>query len=195
MTPEPARRAKPWRRWNAATHRDVGYVTVALTLAYAISGLAVNHIASWNPNYSKVKEVRQIQPLSRTGSTEVLVRAAQAQLKPEGKFKSAFQPDDDTLQLYYDRTTYAVDLPTGKVLVEAVRPRPVLYAMNQLHLNAPKRLWTLIADLYAVALIVLAGTGLFIIKGPKGFFGRGLWLTGAGAAVPILYWLWWRYLA
>ncbi len=195
MTPEPARRAKPWRRWNAATHRDVGYVTVALTLAYAISGLAVNHIASWNPNYSKVKEVRQIQPLSRTDSTEVLVRSAQAQLKPEGKFKSAFQPDDDTLQLYYDRTTYAVDLPTGKVLVEAVRPRPVLYAMNQLHLNAPKRLWTLIADLYAVALIVLAGTGLFIIKGPKGFFGRGLWLTGAGAAVPVLYWLWWRYLA
>ena len=195
MTPEPARRAKPWRRWNAATHRDVGYLTVALTLAYAISGLAVNHIASWNPNYSKVKEVRQIQPLSRTDSTEVLVRSAQAQLKPEGKFKSAFQPDDDTLQLYYDRTTYAVDLPTGKVLVEAVRPRPVLYAMNQLHLNAPKRLWTLIADLYAVALIVLAGTGLFIIKGPKGFFGRGLWLTGAGAAVPVLYWLWWRYLA
>ena len=195
MTPEPARRAKPWRRWNAATHRDVGYVTVALTLAYAISGLAVNHIASWNPNYSKVKEVRQIQPLSRTDSTEVLVRSAQAQLKPEGKFKSAFQPDDDTLQLYYDRITYAVDLPTGKVLVEAVRPRPVLYAMNQLHLNAPKRLWTLIADLYAVALIVLAGTGLFIIKGPKGFFGRGLWLTGAGAAVPVLYWLWWRYLA
>ena len=123
------------------------------------------------------------------------MRAAQAQLKPEGKFKSAFQPDDDTLQLYYDRITYAVDLPTGKVLVEAVRPRPVLYAMNQLHLNAPKRLWTLIADLYAVALIALAGTGLFIIKGPKGFFGRGLWLTGAGAAVPILYWLWWRYLA
>ena len=195
MTSEPARRVRPWRRWNAATHRDVGYLTVALTLAYAISGLAVNHIASWNPNYSKVKEVRQIQPLSRTDSTEVLVRSAQAQLKPEGKFKSAFQPDDDTLQLYYDRTTYAVDLPTGKVLVEAVRPRPVLYAMNQLHLNAPKRLWTLIADLYAVALIVLAGTGLFIIKGPKGFFGRGLWLTGAGAAVPVLYWLWWRYLA
>ena len=195
MNSEPARRAKPWRRWNAATHRDVGYVTVALTLAYAISGLAVNHIASWNPNYAKVKEVRQIQPLSRTDPTEVLVRAAQAQLKPEGKFKSAFQPDDDTLQLYYDRITYAVDLPTGKVLVEAVRPRPVLYAMNQLHLNAPKRLWTLIADLYAVALIALAGTGLFIIKGPKGFFGRGLWLTGAGAAVPVLYWIWWRYLA
>ena len=195
MTSEPARRAKPWRRWNAATHRDVGYVTVALTLAYAISGLAVNHIASWNPNYAKVKEVRQIQPLSRTDPTEVLVRAAQAQLKPEGKFKSAFQPDDDTLQLYYERITYAVDLPTGKVLVEAVRPRPVLYAMNQLHLNAPKRLWTVIADLYAVALIVLAFTGLFIIKGPMGFFGRGLWLTGAGAAVPIVYWIWWRYLA
>ena len=195
MTPEPARRARPWRRWNAATHRDVGYVTVALTVAYAISGLAVNHIASWNPNYAKVKEVRQIQPLSRTDPTEALVRAAQAQLQPEGRFKSAFQPDDDTLNLYYERASYAVDLPTGTVLVEAVRPRPVLYAMNQLHLNAPKRLWTVIADLYAVALIVLAFTGLFILKGPQGFLGRGLWLTGAGAAVPVAYWIWWRTLA
>ena len=117
MTSEPARRAKPWRRWNAATHRDVGYVTVALTLAYAISGLAVNHIASWNPNYAKVKEVRQIQPLSRTDPTEVLVRAAQAQLKPEGKFKSAFQPDDDTLQLYYEPVSYThLTLPTKRIV-------------------------------------------------------------------------------
>lgn len=195
MASEPAPRARPWRRWNAALHRDLGYATVALTLAYAISGLAVNHIASWNPNYTKAKEVRQIRPLSRTATAEDLVRAAQAQLQPEGRFKNAFQPDDDTLQLYYDRTTYAVDLPTGKVLVEAVRPRPVLFAMNQLHLNAPKRLWTAIADLYALALIVLAFTGLFILKGPKGLLGRGLWLAGAGAAVPIAYWLWWRYLA
>ena len=195
MASEPARRARPWRRWNAALHRDVGYATVALTLAYAISGLAVNHIASWNPNYAKVREARQIRPLDRAQPTEALVRTAQAELRPEGRFKSAFQPDDDTLQIYYDRATYAVDLPSGKVLVEAVRPRPVLFALNQLHLNAPKRAWTVIADLYAVALILLALTGLFILKGPRGFLRRGLWLTGAGAAIPILYWIWWRHLA
>lgn len=191
----PARRALPWRRWNAAVHRDVGYLSVALTLVYAISGLAVNHIASWNPNHVKTREVRRIAPMASSEAVETLVRRAQEQLRPEGRFKNAFQPDDDTLQLFYDGATYAVDLPTGQVLVEAVRPRPVLYALNQLHLNAPKRLWTVIADLYAGALILLALSGLFILRGPKGALGRGLWFLGAGLAVPLLYWVWWRHLA
>lgn len=194
MTETPARRALPWRRWNAAVHRDIGYLSVALTLAYALSGLAVNHIASWNPNYVKTQETRQIAPMDPAAAPELLVRQAQERLRPEGRFKSTFQPDDDTLQLFYDRATYAIDLPTGKVLVDATRPRPVLYALNQLHLNAPKRLWTLVADLYAGALIALALSGLFILKGPKGILGRGAWFVGAGTAVPLLYWVWWRYL-
>lgn len=195
MTGERPRRARTWRFWNIAIHRDIGYFSVALTLIYAISGLAVNHVASWNPNYVKTQEVRQIAQMDPAERVEILVRQAQEQLRPEGRFKSAFQPDDDTLQLFYDRATYAVDLPTGKVLVDATRPRPVLYAMNQLHLNAPKRLWTVIADIYAGALIVLALSGMFILKGPKGFFGRGLWIVGGGVAVPLLYWIWWRFLA
>jgi hypothetical protein len=172
----------------------VGYLCAVLTLAYGISGLAVNHVASWNPSYMKTKEVRQISPLPTTESQDRLVARAQAQLRPEGRFKNAFQPDDDTLQLFYDKASYAVDLPTGKVLVEATRPRPVLQALNQLHLNAPKRLWTFIADLYALGLIFLALSGLFILRGPKGLLGRGRWLVGAGAAIPLLYWAWWRYL-
>jgi hypothetical protein len=195
MAQEPARGRLPWRRWNAAIHRDVGYLSVALTLAYALSGLAVNHIASWNPNYVKTREVRRIAPMDPAEPAGSLIQKAQAQLRPEGRFKNAFQPDDDTLQLFYDRATYAVDLPTGQVLVDATRPRPVLHALNQLHLNAPKRLWTAIADLYAGALIVLALSGLFILRGPKGALGRGLWFVGAGLAVPLCYWLWWRYLA
>ena len=193
MTPAPTPRSRPWRRWNLALHRDVGYLTVALTLVYAISGLAVNHIASWNPNYTKTREIRQITPLDPKAAPEVILQRIQEQLRPEGRFKSSFQPDDDTLQLFYDRATYAVDLPTGKVLVDATRPRPVLYAMNQLHLNAPKKLWTLIADVYAVGLIILALSGLFILRGPKGLFGRGLWFAAVGAALPLLYWLWWRW--
>jgi len=193
MSQAPAPRARPWRRWNLALHRDVGYLTVALTLVYAISGLAVNHIASWNPNYTKTREIRQITPLDPKAAPEVILQRIQEQLRPEGRFKSSFQPDDDTLQLFYDRATYAVDLPTGKVLVDATRPRPVLYAMNQLHLNAPKKLWTLIADVYAVGLIILALSGLFILRGPKGLFGRGLWFAAVGAALPLLYWLWWRW--
>lgn len=183
-----------WRRLNAATHRDLGYLSVALTLVYGVSGLAVNHIHQWNPNYRQTRRFEQIRPLPREESTEWLATAAKAELKPAGTFKSAFQPDEDTLQLFYRETTYSVDLATGQVLVEATRPRPVLYALNQLHLNAPKRLWTWIADLYALALILLALTGMFILKGPKGITGRGAWLVAIGTAVPAAYWAWFAWL-
>lgn len=194
MTQEPVPRKTPWRRWNAALHRDIGYLAVALTLVYAVSGLAVNHMSSWNPNYIKAQEVRQIPAMDPSEPVETLIRKAQASLEPTGRFKSSYQPDDGTLQLFYEQATYSVDLSTGKVLIEANRPRPVLYALNQLHLNGPKRLWTVIADLYAAALILLALSGLFILKGPKGLWGRGIWFVGAGAAIPLVYWLGWRYL-
>ena len=42
---------KRWRAWLRAVHRDLGYVAVAMTLAYGLSGIAVNHLEDWNPNY------------------------------------------------------------------------------------------------------------------------------------------------
>ena len=35
------RRPFKWRRWNNVLHRDLGYLCVALTIVYAISGIAV----------------------------------------------------------------------------------------------------------------------------------------------------------
>ena len=40
-----------WRRWNNVFHRDLGYLCVGLTLVYAVSGVAVNHVDAWNPSY------------------------------------------------------------------------------------------------------------------------------------------------
>ena len=46
-----ARRRFQWRALLRAVHRDVGYAAVGLTFVYAVSGLAVNHIAAWDPNF------------------------------------------------------------------------------------------------------------------------------------------------
>jgi hypothetical protein len=100
-----------------------------------------------------------------------------------------FRPDPETLQLFYERTTYAIDVPTGKVIVESVQPRRVLFEFNQLHLNAPKRMWTYIADAYALSLIIVAITGMFVLKGKTGIAGRGAWFVSLGLVVPLAYWL------
>ncbi len=176
-----------WRRWSIVLHRDIGYLAVGLTLAYAISGLAVNHRADWNPNYRISKEFVNIAPITAATTPEV-VAAVVSRLGLEGTPKNTFQPDPQTLQLFYKAKVVHVDLPTGKVMVERTVPRRVLYEMNQLHLNGPKKAWTYVADLYAIALILLAVTGLFVLKGRLGITGRGGWLTAAGVLIPAVAW-------
>jgi uncharacterized protein len=178
---------RSWRKLNNALHRDVGYLIVGLTIVYGVSGLAVNHRADWNPSYRSQKRALRIEPVRATERAEI-VRQAQAALGL-GEPRNVFRPDPQTLQLFYEAETYSVDLPTGAVIVDANRPRPVLYEMNQLHLNTPKGAWTWIADLYAVALLFVAGTGLFVLKGRTGITGRGAWLTALGIVVPIVCWL------
>ena len=40
------------RKWGRIIHRDFGYLFFGATLIYSISGIALNHIGDWNPNYS-----------------------------------------------------------------------------------------------------------------------------------------------
>jgi hypothetical protein len=177
-----------WRRLNNIVHRDLGYLAVGLTIVYGVSGLAVNHKADWNPSYRVEKTTARIEPITATTRDEIVAEARQ-KLGVAEEPRNAFRPDPATLQLFFKERTYAIDLPTGHVIVERPRPRPVLYEMNQLHLNAPKGAWTIIADIYAIGLIVMALTGMFVLKGRTGITGRGAWLVGAGVLLPVLYWL------
>lgn len=189
--PNPSRPHIPWRRWNASLHRDIGYLAVGMTLVYALSGMAVNHRADWNPNYRKVEETRTIEPINPAQEEDALVAESLRKLGLSEKPKSTVLSDDNTLLVFYPDLQYSVDLPSGKVLVEGTTRRPVLYSLNRLHLNTPKRAWTWIADLYALSLAFLAVSGLFILQGRNGLRGRGAWLTAIGIAVPAAYWLWW----
>ena len=182
------------RKIIAMLHRDIGYLAVGMTLVYAISGIAINHMGDWNPNYRQVEQVLQIQPLDIDLSQEELTKKASQQLNlPQPR--ASFQPNENTLQLLYgdtDGRTYNIDLPTGKTIMQGNQPRPVLYFLNMLHRNAPQKMWTYIADLYSVSLMFLAISGLFIIKGKNGITGRGAWLTSIGIIIPILYCIIWK---
>jgi hypothetical protein len=78
-------------------------------------------------------------------------------------------------------------MATGEGLFESVRRRPVFFEVNFLHYNTPKKLWTWYADIFAGALIVLALSGLFILKGSKGITRRGAWLTSIGLIIPAIF--------
>lgn len=179
-----------WRRWNNIIHRDLGYLCFGLTIIYAISGIAVNHIADWNPNYRIERIQSTINPAPLVGLTgDGLIRNILTQLKESGEIKGSYQTDDTTLQIFVVNNNITVNLRSGEVFEEKNQPRKGLYQMNFLHINHAKKLWTWVADLYALALMIVAVTGLFILRGKKGLRGRGAWLTGAGIALPVFF-LW-----
>lgn len=179
-----------WRKWNNIIHRDLGYLCFGLTIIYAISGIAVNHIDIWNPSYTIERSQLQLEePISADQLSQERVFAILAELNEEGLYKNSFRPDRQTLQIFVEGNTLTVDLKTGSVMQEKVTPRPILRQMNFLHLNHPKKLWSWFADLYAIFLGALAITGLFVLRGKKGITGRGAWLTMIGIFLPFFF-LW-----
>lgn len=175
------------RKWNQATHRDLGYFFAGMTVIYAISGIALNHLKEWDPNYQITQKDVQVKPFEEEGFTS---DDALAMLKPFGEednFKKHYFPEPGVLKIFLDGGSLAVNASTGEGLLEHARRRPVFFEVNFLHYNAPRNLWTWFSDIFAGALVVLAISGLFILKGSKGITGRGAWLTAAGVLIPAIF--------
>ncbi len=177
------------RKWIRILHRDFGYIAFGLTVVYAISGIAVNHVDEWNPNYviEKTKTNIDVRDLTGTLPDSILINSILKKLNETRKLKGYFKPDRNTIQIYLEGNTLKANLLTGEVENEIVGSRTFFREVNFLHLNHPKKLWTYIADLYAIILVFLAVTGLFMVEGKKGITGRGKWLTAIGVLLPILF--------
>ena len=176
-----------WRRWNYVLHRDIGFLCVGLTLAYAISGVAVNHLSQWNPSYRIERVEANIGPVVGNPNDPGTIRTILARLGEQGKLESSYRPDPSSLQLFVEGRSILVELASGAVVHDRALPRAGLREMNFLHLNHPKKAWTWVADLYAMALAFLAISGLFMIR--KETLRRGLLLSCSGIACP-LFFLW-----
>lgn len=191
--------AKPlkWRPWLRALHRDIGYFCVGFTLIYALSGLAVNHIADWDPNFTQLSRTHQLTlPLGAgaggiepTGEARDKALAAEIlkQLAIEETPSDVYPPDADHLEITLGKSALHVDLKAGTVVEDGQKERVFLRLANWLHLNRGKQAWKYIADGYAVFLLFLAVSGLFMIPGRKGLVGRGAVIALVGIAVPVLY--------
>lgn len=168
-----------------AVHRDAGYLAVGLTLIYALSGLAVNHIADWDPNFTQVRREFQVS-LPATSDDATTASAVLGALAIREAPLSVYRVSPERLEITLAETSLFV-APDGKVVQEGQSPRWLLRAANWLHLNRGKRAWTYVADTYAVVLLGLALSGLFMIPGRKGFWGRGAVFVLLGALVPMVY--------
>ena len=173
-----------WRRVNNVLHRDIGYLLVGLTLVYAISGVAVNHVGDFNPNYRTVREEFSFEPFvvtDRVASARILTDRLGL---PEPV--DAFLPAPGQLLVIYDGWKIEAEPAAGRATSIRLESRPLLHALNRLHLNHLKGAWTWFADLYALLLIFMAISGILVLRGRTGLAGRGKWLVLVGFLFPVL---------
>ena len=171
---------------NRAVHRDAGYLVAGLTLLYAISGVAVNHRADWNPSWSIAPATLRFDPLPVT-DRDTMAAALVTSLRLPGPPRASFRRAPEKIELYYEGWTVEADVTAGVATMTRPRERPVLRDANYLHLNEPKGAWTWLADVYGVLLGTLAITGLFVLRGRTGLAGRGKWLAMAGLLPAIAF--------
>ena len=194
VAPEPQKKRRrlkfKWRSWLRALHRDFGYIAVGLTFMYALSGLAVNHIADWDPNFENYERQVVVQAPLPTDDDEAAAAIVAKELGITDEPIDVYRVTDELLEVAYDRRTLHVTLSEGRVFEEGQEPRFFIRAANWLHLNRGKKAWTWFADGYAVVLLLLATSGVFMIPGKKGLLGRGAVLIAAGIAIPLAYLTW-----
>jgi hypothetical protein len=177
------------RRLNNAIHRDIGYLAFGMTIIYAISGIVLNHFKSGDfahPDYSKSFE--QFTAPLPPGSivTKTYIMSVLEKIGEEKHYKS-YITGNGYVNIYLDNGSVYIDLNSGEAELQQKTPRYIIKEFNLLHYNNIKKFFTWFSDLYAVALMFLAITGLFVLKGKNGILKRGAWLTAIGILLPALF--------
>ncbi|PTX96521.1 PepSY-associated TM helix domain-containing protein [Opitutus sp. ER46] len=173
-----------WRHVARVLHRDLGYFFFGATVVYGVSGVAINHRHDWDPSYSIVRVERTVNAadlpatFTRESATALLRTAGLPQT-----YLKHYTPTADQVRIFYQGGTATLDRTSGKLVTETLQRRPVLHLFNKLHYN-PGRWWTWYSDAFCGALLVVALTGLVLLRGRQGIGRRGGVVTALGVLLP-----------
>ncbi len=178
---------KVLRSW----HRHLSFIFAGMVIVYALSGIVMNHHDIINPHYSvyhkPVLGIIAPSTLEKKSWSVANVEALLSKANISNKYMKHYFPDAKTLKIFLaGRATMTVDLETGNALFEQLRKRPIVSDMVRLHYN-PGKWWRYYSDLFAVALIVITLSGLFLVRGKRGLVGIGGVELLIGMLIPLLF--------
>lgn len=179
-----------WRKWNRWLHRELGFLFFGMAIIYGISGIALNHGVArhWNPGIISRSDSYLYPAPLRKSEVDRKVIEELLELTGEAKnYKQYFFPNDNYLMIYLKGGHIDVELSSGDVKLVRVRNRPLFREVNYLHYNKPKKLWTWFSDLFAFSLVLLATSGIIMIRGKKGIKGRNGLLLALGLVIPLIF--------
>lgn len=179
-----------WRKWNRWLHREIGYLFFGMAIIYGLSGIALNHHIArhWNASLiERTETLSGVKPVLKDNVTKEYVQNILTIAKENENYKQYFFPDEKSMLIYLNKGHIAVNLETGESSLIKISNRKIFREMNFLHYNKPKQLWTYFSDLFAASLIILAISGLFMVRGRKGIKGQGAILVLIGITIPLLF--------
>lgn len=168
------------------THRDIAYFYVGLIIAFSFSGIFLNHRNDWHPRrYSYSAKEIAIPVVMNDSVNDAFIQKFTADQNINDKLRR-FSVDGTTLKISYLMHDVQVDISTGKGKVEEYRTTPILGQMTKLHVDTSKW-WIYYSDVFGVAMLVIAITGMFIQKGEMSFRSRGWKLALLGMIFPLIF--------
>ncbi len=178
---------KKLRKFNRATHRDLGYFFVGMILIYSLSGIAINHLDDWDPSYIVKKwNVKTEQKIDKNDFDKSKAIAILKEIDIDNKYRKFYFPNNERLKIFFKGGNAIFDTKTGSGRVETLSKRKVFHTVNWLHYN-PNFYWKWFSDIFAVSLIILAISGMFILKGKNGLKWRGTILISIGILIPLIF--------
>jgi len=167
-------------------HRDVAYFYVGLIIAFAFSGILLNHRRDWNPEkYTYETKKVTINIPADVGSLDKAF--IEDFSKTWDVSYDGHRVNDGKLRVFYkDNAVLDADLTSGEGQLDFKRVTPVVGQAITLHKNT-KKSWIWYSDIFGIAMLTIAISGMFIAKGEKSFRKRGWKFALIGILFPLIF--------
>lgn len=175
------------RKLLRVLHRDFGYFIVGMTIVYGLSGIYLNHRHDFNPDYKIL--ITEFQ--TRLPGLDVLtvndLKSVLKEVDEEVVYKKHYINNEGDIKIFIENGEAVIDPKTGEGVLQYLQRRPLIFPLNKLHRASIGPVWKWVSDSMAVILIFVAVSGLFLLKGKRGFGRWGWWLMIAGIVVPLVF--------
>ncbi len=178
---------KKVRKWSRIIHRDLSYFLSGMVIIYALSGIYMNHRDSINPHHTIERIELELEQNIHEKSTKEDLAQLLTSIEEEDNYTHHYSPGAGEVKVFLKGgSNLHINTADQSAVYEKLRRRPLISSMVSLHYN-PGRWWTHFADFFAISLIIITITGIVMVRGRKGLWGRGGIELLIGIAIPILF--------
>lgn len=175
------------RRLLRILHRDLGYFIVGMTLVYAVSGVYLNHRHDFNPDYRILYEKIIADKLPADNYNRQIVVDVLNLFEIKPVYRKHFITNQGNVKVFVENGEVVINPENGEASLTYLKKRPLIFEMNLLHKASIGTFWKWISDVMAVILLFVAVSGMFLLKGKRGFSRWGWIWTITGVLVPLFF--------